>query len=154
MRLRLTPATFSLWLSALMVLAVGLGTARAGSARLKFEVLLVWGTNDSESPDPKHKPVEPDVKKELNKLFKWQNYFEVNRKKFDVNPGGTTNVDVSDKCALEVKELGNGTIEVSYIGKGKPVYKRILQLPKGEILVYGGNAPNSTSWFVILKRLE
>jgi hypothetical protein len=34
------------------------------------------------------------------------------------------------------------------------VVRRIQKLPKGEILVFGGNAPNATAWLVILKRIE
>ena len=34
----------------------------AQSAMLKFQVLLLWGTNDEHSPDPSHKPVEPAVR--------------------------------------------------------------------------------------------
>jgi len=49
----------------------------------------------------------------------------------------------------------NGTeVEVSLIGKGKEVVKRKQSLPKGEMLVLGGNAPNSTAWLVVLKRIE
>jgi len=32
--------------------------------------------------------------------------------------------------------------------------KRKQSLPKGEMLVLGGNAPNSTAWLVALKRIE
>jgi len=45
-------------------------------------------------------------------------------------------------------------VEVSLIGKGKEVVKRTQALPKGEILVLGGNAPNATAWLVILKRTD
>jgi hypothetical protein len=32
--------------------------------------------------------------------------------------------------------------------------KRTQALPKGEILVLGGNAPNASAWLVILKRID
>jgi len=34
------------------------------------------------------------------------------------------------------------------------VVKRTQALPKGEILVLGGNAPNATAWLIILNRIE
>jgi hypothetical protein len=34
------------------------------------------------------------------------------------------------------------------------VGKQTQPLAKGEMLVLGGNAPNATSWLLILKRLE
>src|SRR2546423_9367706 len=95
------------------------GVSPSGSV-LKLEVQLIWGTNDPQSPDPKHKPVESAVKKKLDELpLKWTNYFEVNRKVFEVQLHGTTKVPLSEKCALEVKNPGHSMVEVSLIGKGK-----------------------------------
>ena len=122
---------------------------------MKLEVQLIWGTNDPQSPDPNHKPVEADVKKKLSELpLKWTNYFEVKRKGFEVPPAGATKVALSEKGSLEVKNAGHSMIEVLLIGKGKEVGRRTQKLPKGETLVLGGNAPNATAWLVVLKRLE
>jgi hypothetical protein len=127
----------------------------ANAADAKFEAQLVWGTNDKQSPDPKHKPVEPAVNRRLSQLpLKYTNYFEVNRRSFTVPSSGCQKVDLSDKCEVEVKKKGQDTLEVSLIGKGEKVVKRTQPLPKGEMLVVGGNAPNETAWLVIVKRVE
>ncbi|MEY2429480.1 MAG: hypothetical protein QOJ40_2365 [Verrucomicrobiota bacterium] len=154
MRSKLILAPLLAW-----VLATGASVTSGGVSPseppLKLEVQLIWGTNDPQSPDPKHKPVESAVKKKLNELpLKWTNYFEVNRKAFEVPLSSTTKAPLSEKCALEVKNLGQSMIEVSLVGKGKDVAKRTQKLPKGETLVLGGNAPNATAWLVVLKRLE
>jgi len=131
------------------------GEVRPQDAVLKLQVQLVWGTNDERSPDPKHKPVESDVKAKLKELpLKWTNYFEVNRKGFEVLPSSVTKVALSEKCELDVKSLGSSKLEVALFGKGKETLRRIQTLPKGEMLVLGGNAPNSTAWLVVLKRIE
>ena len=132
----------------------GVPKAAAHDGPMKVEVVLVWGTSDSTSPDPKHRPVDPDIDKKLKKLFRWTNYFEVSRKLFTVPETGITNVAVSDKCSVEVRRLTGSSVEVGYIGKGKPVERRILVLPRDKPLIYGGEAPNATAWFVILRRLE
>ena len=128
--------------------------ARAGD--LKLEAQLVWGTNDEKSPDPKLKPVEANVRKKLADLpLKWSHYFEVNRKRFDVAKGATTKAALSQKCAVEVKSLEGKKVEVVWFGKkGEVVGKQTQPLAQGEMLVLGGNAPNATSWLLILKRLE
>src|SRR5258708_1549692 len=134
---------------------LGPGIANAGAADMKLEVQLLWGTNDKQSPEPKHRPVEADVHKKLKELpLKWSNYFLVNNKQFDVSSNGIAKVPLSEKCSIEVKNLGHSTVEVSLYGKGEKVMGRTQALPKGEILVLGGNAPNATAWLVILKRLE
>jgi hypothetical protein len=127
----------------------------AADPDLKLEAQLIWGTNDPQSPDPKHKAVDPDVLKKLSALpLKWSNYFSVNRKGFSVSPTAPATVPLSDKCRLEVKHLGGAQIEVALFGKGEQVLKRTQALPKGEILVLAGNAPNDTAWLVTLKRVE
>ena len=132
-----------------------LGQTFAQAATLKLQVQLLWGTSDEHSPDPSHKPVDADVKAKLKDLpLKWSNYFEVNRKDFTVAPAGTSKIPLSEKCALEVRDLGGAKLEVVLFGKGKETLRRTQSLPKGEMLVLGGNAPNATAWLVVLKRVE
>src|SRR5436190_788227 len=155
MRAKLISATCLIWaFTAFAFLA--LGELRAQAGELKFETQLLWGTNEKQSPDPKHKPIAPDIKKKLDGLpFKWENYFVVNRTNFAVPAKGTMRVRLSEKCEIQVKDLGNSKIEVTHFGKGNEVWKGAQALSKGEIFpVLGGNAPNKTAWLMVLKRLE
>ena len=136
--------------------SLALGNIAVQAADLKFEAQLIWGTNEKESPDPKHKPIAPDIKKKLEGLpLKWANWFVVNKQTFSIPAGGTKRIALSEKCEIEVKDLGHSKIEVTHYGKGKEVWKGAQELPKGEIFpVLGGNAPNATAWLMVLKRLE
>ena len=94
-------------------------------------------------------------RKKLEELpLKWTNYFRVNRNLLEVPAGSTKKANLSEKCSLEVKNVGHSLIEVSLFGKGEQVVKRTQAMPKGETLALGGNAPNATSWFVVLKRVD
>ncbi|HLH54966.1 MAG TPA: hypothetical protein VKY92_15250 [Verrucomicrobiae bacterium] len=128
----------------------------AQAAELRLQSQLIWGTDDSKPPEGKdYKPVEPAIQKKLKELpLKWKNYFEVKHIDFSVTPAVMKKVPLSDKCELNVLNQANSLIEVSLIGKGKEVVKRTQSLPKGEILVLGGNAPNATAWLVVLKRVD
>src|SRR5882762_8524857 len=90
--------------------------AEASAADLKVEARLVWGTNEDKSPNRDHKPVDSALANKLRKVFKWQNYFEVNRQIATVAQNQTTNINMSSKCVLEVKNLGNSRVEVKLIG--------------------------------------
>ncbi len=150
-----TPATIRR-VSLIFLLAMAT-TIAAFAGELKLEAQLIWGTDDAKSPDPKHKPVDPDLRKKLDDLpLKWKNYFEVNRKRFNVPKKGSNKVSMSEKCELEVKNIDGKSVEVSLISKrkGDTLWKRTQPLPKGEILIYSGNAPNSTAWLVTLKQVE
>lgn len=127
--------------------------ARVHADELKLEAQLIWGTNDEKSPDPKHKPVDPKIAKKLKKLpFKWQHFFEVNRKQFTVAQGETTKIVLSKDCEIKVHNAGHNSVELHIFGKGESVGKISQALPKGELLVTGGNAANFTSWFVVLRQ--
>ena len=125
------------------------------AGEIKLDAQLVWGTNDKKSPDPTHKPIEGNVARKLKSLpFKWQNYFEVNRKQFSVNASETKKITLSTDCEIKVRDAGKGVIEVQLFGKGAAVGKISQALPKGELLVIGGNASNFTSWFVVLRQKD
>ena len=123
---------------------------------MKFQASLLWGTDDSKPPQGKvYKLVGPEIRQKLKDLpLKWAYWFEVNRVDFAVPPGAAKEVPMSEKCQVSVKQLAGSEVEVSLVGKGKEVVKGKQSLPKGELLVLGGNAPNATAWLVVLKRIE
>ena len=133
-------------LSACLVFAALLqgAAATASAADLKFQVQLVWATDDPHPPAGKdYRPVDTKLKHQLRAL-KWKNYFEVKSIDFNVAPGSTKKVAISEKCELDVRDLSGSNVEVVLFGKGKEVARVKQALPKGEILVPGGNAPNET----------
>src|SRR5215467_6135057 len=120
-------------LAVLFLLPCALASAAAGE--LKFQVHLVWGTDDPKPPAGKdYKPIEPDIRKQI-KALKWKNYFEVRHTDFSLTPGTSKKVSVSEKCSIDIKDLGNSSLEVVLVGKGKEVAKVKQTLRKGEILV-------------------
>ena len=144
----LTFLAFGFWLLATFGVRVHAG-------EIKLEAQLIWGTNDEKSPNPNHKSVDPKVAKKLKKLpFKWQYYFEVNRKQFSVAQGETKKIVLSKDCEIKVRNAGNNSVELQIFGKGESVGKISQALPKDELLVTGGNAANFTSWFVVLQQSD
>jgi hypothetical protein len=155
MRAKLFRTTGLLWFSTALVFLACAGM-RAQAADMKFQASLLWGTDDSKPPEGKaYKPVDQEIRPKLKDLpLKWAHWFQVNRVDFAVPPGATKEVLISEKCQLIVKRLAGSELEVSLVGKGKEVVKRKQSLPKEEMLFLGGNAPNSTAWLVVLKRIE
>ena len=153
-RLAVVPAGL---LSALAILSVGSTSVLAGEGKGegKFEAQLIWATNE-QSKDSKLKPVDSEVRKKLDDLpLKWKHYYTVKLEHFTVAKGGTNSVVMSEKCTVEVKRLGDSKVEVALHGKnGNVCTKRTQPLPKRDILVVGGNAPDATAWLVTLKRVE
>lgn len=145
--------TMAILLAAMFGLLVAVPAANGET--LKLEAQLLWGTNDAKSPDRTHKPVDPDIAKRLHELpLKWTNYFVVNSKRFEISGTNPKRISLSDKCEIEVKNLGQSMVEVSHFGQGKRTWRGTQALPEGEALVLAGNAPSSTSWLVVLKRIK
>lgn len=152
MRLKLVRAGLLGFVAGLLLLPLAIDSAPAGE--MQFEVHLVWATDDPKPPEGKdYKPLEPQIRKQI-KALKWKNYFEVRHIDFSVSPATSKKVSISDKCSIEIKDLGNSNLEVVLIGKGKEVARVKQVLRKGEILVPAGDAPNETAWLAILRRVE
>jgi len=141
------------WLATLLLFTGG--NAAVLAAEAKFEAQLIWAANDV-SNDPQLKAVDAETLKKLSNLpLKWKHYYLVNHKNFTITAGGTNTVVMSEKCTLEVKRQGESKVEVALHGqKGDVCAKRRQPLPKGEMLVLGGNAPNATGWLVTMKRVD
>lgn len=129
-------------------------TAQTFAANLKLEAKLIWGTNDEKSPNPDHKEVDPATKEKLRKVFKWKNYFAVNRVTKPVPSRSSNRFDLSKDCIIEIKELEGPKVEVKLIGKGKEVHKTTLTIDKGQSVVYSGDDKNQSAWFVIITELS
>ncbi len=155
MTFRTTPATSTVWCATILVL-LGMAQGVSVAADMRFDARLIWGTDDPRPPEGKtYSPAEPEVVRKLKELpLKWTNWFVVNRTNFTSRMGAPRRVALSDKCELDVRNLGNDTVEIVLIGKGKEVVKRTQAFAMADTVVLGGNAPNSTAWLVFLKRIE
>ena len=135
-------------LTALIFLSV-LGLAQATGVKTK--AVLIWGSNDETSPDPKHKPVDPVLGKTLAGIFKWKYYFEVRKTEATIAEGATNSFVMSEKCIVEVKNLGSNSISVALFGDGKLGSKGKHPFPPGYQVTLAGPVENNTAWFVVLQ---
>lgn len=138
----------------LALLVFGAAGVDAFAANIKLEAKLIWGTDDPKSPNPDHKEVDPATKEKLRKVFKWKNYFIVNRVTKEVPSRGSNKFELSKECTIEIRELEGPRVEVKLVGRGKEVHKTTLNIQKGQPLVYSGDDKNENAWFVIITELE
>ena len=123
-------------------------------AKMKLSAELIWGTNE-ESKDPALKPVDEKIAKRLEGMaVKWKYFYSVTVKELAVAEGKTVKVEMSNDCELAVKNLDGTNVEIQLIGKGKPAGKVTKGLGKGKCLITGGDATNSTAWFVFMKQVD
>jgi hypothetical protein len=137
-------------------LLLPVGSARAGSDEMKIEAQLIWGTNDTK-PDASSKlrPVGAVLSGKLkNSPFKWEHYFEVHREDIKATLNDEKTIIMSRNCVIKVTNVGDDQVKFQLFGKGKLANTVTQELPKGELLITGGDAENSTAWFVVLRQIE
>ena len=142
-----------LWTAVLPTLLLTVVGASAGP--IKIEACLIWGCNDApRTPDPKLKPAHVEIEKKLKGMpFSWKHYYAVHCTNFVIN-ADYTSAKMSDKCIIHVKDLGDSRIKVKMEGQGKDVARHEKPLPKGETLIFSGEAENKCAWFIVLRRLD
>jgi hypothetical protein len=129
-------------------------SAQAGDA-LTIQAQLIWGTNDPQSPNPKHKPIDADLAKKLSKApYRWKYYFEVKRLDSTLALGETKPLSMSDKCKIDIKNTGGDKVEVKLYGEGKPLSKHLEKLVNDWPLVLSGDAKNDTAWLVVIQKVD
>src|SRR4030095_10848959 len=117
--------------------------ASAADPTTRFAARLVWGTDGGKPADGEMKPVAPDVEKRLRRVFKWKNYYEIDRKSFTADGTQPTQVKMSKDCRLEVAKLAAADeFEIQLFGKGKLVVKKRQRILPGESVVLGGDDKN------------
>jgi len=141
-------------LIATVVFSVYSCIVRSAPADLSLQAQLVWGTNNDKPDDPKLKDVDPKVTDKLRGVFKWKNYYEVNRQNFTVTSSAPKKVKMSGQCEIEVQNLGGSSVELKLYGQGKMVVRKTQKIKSGELLVLAGDDKNDTAWFVVLSLAE
>ena len=151
MSIRHLLACLTALLGILIFSAAPLSAAESSSVRV--EAILVWATHVAKTNDASLKELEPDLAKKLSKRLKWNLYYEVKRKEVTVSGKDATHVQISDKCSLDIKHLGEHRIEVNLTGKGKAVSRTVESLARGHIMVVGGDDKNDTGWLIVIREL-
>jgi len=137
-----------------LALLFPVASARAESGDMTFEALLIWGTNDTK-PDPKLKPADPKLAAKLKSSpFKWDHYFEMNRATFKLKLNEEKTMTMSRNCVISVTNLKDEHVKFQLFGKGTLASTVTQALPKDQLLITGGDAENSTAWFVVLRQVD
>lgn len=153
--MRLKPTSKpSRWHFLVLLLGLGWGLLQVVAASVPVETrvqaVLVWGTNESKPAGKSLKELDAKLRERLANIFKWQNYFEVNRMTVGVAASKPQTVKLSEECSVDIKILPENMAEVKLIGKGRTIVTRRHSLAKPDALVLAGDDKNNTAWFVVL----
>jgi hypothetical protein len=120
-----------------------------------FEVYMVYGTKGDEALNPRYRPIGAELAKKIRELpLRLVDYYLVCSKRCRVPQQGSRMCALDDNCEFEITDSADSQVDVLVTRKGIRCGKRRQLLAKGEFLVFGGNAPNSSCWLVFVKRVD
>lgn len=134
-------------LSAIGVLAVG----EAATPSTTFYVQLVRGTNDDAPPQAGAKVIGSKLSNKLHPVFRWKNYWEINRVKVEVGDGKKARVRLSKMHEVELDLSKPSKRTVHFYRDGKQISTSTQ--PSGEALtIQGENLATENAWFIVVRR--
>lgn len=148
-----------IWLGGLLfVLSLGgilPAQCEAEASKQKMKAQLIWCTDQNKPEDDKSvKDVDDKLLNKLTKLniFKWKNFFEMDKQSFSLADLGSNITSLSHNCVIEVTHLGDCHFQVKLYGEGKLVQTIRHPLPKGEYLIIAGDIKKKSDeiWIVAL----
>ncbi|MBI4661482.1 MAG: hypothetical protein HY735_21890 [Verrucomicrobia bacterium] len=114
-------------------------------------VQLVRGTDNEKPPETGAKAVGPKLTKRLQPVFRWKNYWEVNRVEVSLEPGKKSKVRLSKQHEVEIDLSTAGKRTVRFYQDGKLVSTSTH--PSGETLtIQGENSSPDSAWFIVVRR--
>lgn len=140
----------------LAYLAAGFNSfAESENENYFFRAQLIWASNEDLSSDDLH-PLDDKTTEKLRKVFKWENYWEINNKYVDLKEDVRKITKISPECEISLKRIETEEeckVEVVLIGKKNPIVKKTQHINQDECLVLAGPDKDGTAWFVILTRV-
>jgi hypothetical protein len=127
-----------------------LGASEAKAVEHSFQVQLIWATDGDKPKDRSLKDIDSKLQEKLKGVFKWKNYFEITQKPLTITRSASQKLKLSDKCDIQVQELGSSRIEIKLFGEGNLVLKKVQAVTPGEVIVLAGDSKNDTAWFVVM----
>src|SRR5262249_15600265 len=136
-------------LSLLLTLIAGASAAQGSG--LTFYLQLVRGNDQNQPPTDYAKPIGPILNRKLRAVFKWKNYWELNRNCIAIKQGERIRKRLSNEHEVEIElpEPDKLTIRVFLNGR---LSRTRTQPVHDAFCVTGGNEGNDQSWFIVVRR--
>jgi len=142
-----------LFLSLLLVSAVGQATAATATDHTTLFVQVIWGTDHEKPAGAKYRQIGPKLSAKLSPVFKWKYYWETERRKVHVAHDKVTRILLSQHRTLEIERLKSGDTEIRLTRRSGLVTKA-RQASSGRMVILGGEDSSKDSFFVVVRSDE
>jgi hypothetical protein len=127
------------------------GLAKAQERALIYYVQLIRGTDSDQPPQAGSKLVGAKLAGKLQCVFKWKNYWEINQRKIEVDPGRTARVHLGNGREVGIDLTVPGKRTVTAFQNGHLVDRTIRAVGEAMTLI-GGDRDGKSVWFIVVRR--
>jgi hypothetical protein len=134
----------------LLLLAFPCLAPGAEKAGVTFYLQLVRGTDDNKPPALEAQQAGPELTRRL-RMFKWKNYWVVNRRTVVLSAGGKRRQRMSAQREVEIALTAPSEMTVCIFADGKLTQRR-TQAVDTPFYIEGGDNDPAQSWFIVVRR--
>jgi hypothetical protein len=113
-------------------------------------IQLIRGTDGEQPPSAEARLAGPEISRRLQ-MFKWKNYWEINRYTILLATGGRTRRRMSAEREVEIARTAPGEMTVCIYTDGKLSRRRTQSLDT-PFYIAGGDKDATQSWFIVVRR--
>jgi hypothetical protein len=127
-----------------------LRAAEPAQAAIKFFVQVLRGTDDKTPPETGAKPIGVKLQKQLQPMFRWPHYWEVQQKPVTVEEGKTAKTELKGGHALQIDLTTQGKRTVRLFRDNKLVRTQVCS--RGQDFTIQGTEPGDGKvWFFVVR---
>jgi hypothetical protein len=134
----------------LMLLVLPCLAGGADKVGVTFYLQLIRGTDDDKPPAPEARLAGSELSRRL-RMFKWKNYWELNRRTVVLGAGGKSRQRMSAKREVEIALTAPHEVTVAIYADGK-LTRRRKQSVDTTFYIEGGDNNATQSWFIVVRR--
>lgn len=116
----------------------------------KFYVQLVRGSNDVTPPGKEAKEVGEKIRKQLQPVFRWKHYWELQRTSFSVVDGKTGRTELEGGYRLEM-DLSQSDKRTVRLFRAKKLVRTAVCPRDKEFCIQGLERDDGSVWFVVVR---
>ncbi len=139
-----------LFLSIMMIVALGAPLFAADNPPPNFYVQIVRGANDAKAKGPGWKPIGPKLAKRLKRVVPWNYYWETAQHEIAPSKGKPQRIEISPRRELEIVWVGTHQVELCMYRNGVLRRKSKVTVNAG-MTIMGGDTTGDEGWFVVVR---
>lgn len=143
---------------AIMAFCLGMVADARSDDEVTLDAKLIWATNHEQPPDKRYKRADEKLSEDLQRAFKWKNYFIINSKEVVAEKNKKKKFEMSDQCRLQIMYVGDDKFEVwiwgtdAKTGEEKALAKGTQKMAANQKVLLMGVNDNESGWVVKICR--